>query len=679
MKTKSIGLLGVCVAAVACSQQPTSEVAEKSTPGFDVSSLDSSYAPCDDFFHFTAQGWIDQNPIPESESSWGKFSQLAKNNQVRVRSLFDNLLNSTDATPAGSDEQLVGDLYRSGMDSLKAEELKFQPIDAMMADFNQVTTFNDWFVMASRYEMSGVGMPFGIYVGADDKDANTNILHVVQSGLGLPDQAYYVREDSTSKYIQEQYVAQIAKMFSMYGMEDAEGKAQMVYAFEKSLAERHMDRVSRRDPANTYNKMSVADLKALAPQIPFDEYFEINGVSPQEVVVTSKDYMEYLGGVASSWDVQTLVSYSQWNVINRYAGMLHNEAVRANFEFYSGVLSGVKVMKPRWERVQNNMGGLGEQIGHLYVNEYFPEEYKQRIENMVEDLRAAFRVRIQNSAWMGEETKARAIEKLEAFTYKIGYPDHWKDYSDLVITSDDFVGNMMRMGAYKTRENYDKLGKPVDKSEWHMGAHIVNAYYNPSVNEVVFPAGILQAPFFMPDADDALNYGAIGGVIGHEFTHGFDDQGSKFDKDGNFNDWWAPEDRARFEELTASIVSLYDGYEALPGEYVNGSQTLGENIADLGGLTLAYHAYLNHMEGKETPAPIDGFTDVQRVFLGWAQVWQVHYTEEALRFRLNNDYHSPGEFRVLGPMSNMPEFWEAYGCGDGTAMHLPDSVHATIW
>lgn len=676
MKKAILISTGFCAVLAACSTDVTQKIDPNT--GFDLSSLDSTYAPCEDFFHFSAQGWIENNPIPEAESSWGKFSELAINNKKRVKSLFDELLNATQAPTKGSDAQLVGDLYRSGMDSLKAEELKFQPIESIISQFGAANTLEEWIEVAIENQEKGIGMPFGAYVGPDDKNASMNALHVYQGGIGLPDQAYYLREDSTSKYIQEKYIEHIARMFNMYGLNGSE-LAPAVYAFEKNLAAQMMDRVARRDPANTYNKMSVEELDEMTPGISFASYFEKRGAITEEVIVTSPSYIRYVGTEFSNWDLATVKAYSQWHVLNAFAHQLHHEAVQANFDFYSTVLSGVKQMQPRWRRIQDGMGGLNEQIGHLYADQYFPAEHKAKIEAMVEDLRDAFRIRIQNSDWMSEETKAKAIEKLEAFTYKIGYPNHWKDYSDLDISADDFVGNNIRISEYLSKENFDKLGKPVDKSEWHMGAHIVNAYYNPSNNEVVFPAGILQPPFYMPEADDAINYGAIGGVIGHEFTHGFDDQGSKYDKDGNLVDWWTVEDRQRFEELTASVVNLYSSYEALPGEFVNGQQTLGENIADLGGLTLAYHAYKKHMEGKEAPMSIGGFTDLQRVFLGWAQVWQVHYTEEALRYRLNNDYHSPGEFRVIGPMSNMPEFWEAFGCAEGMDMHLPDSIHAVIW
>lgn len=661
----------------ACGEAPVKTVDQNS--GFDLSSIDSSYAACDDFFHFSAQGWIDANPIPETEAIWGKFNILGRENEEKVAALFEELLSSENPAAKGEDKQLVGDLYKSGMDSLHVEELKFSPIDELMDRAAGVTDIYGWISLASTLQMSGVSMPFGTYVGPDDKEASMNILHLSQSGLGLPDQSYYTKTDSVSVYLQEQYKQHIADFLGMYGLDNAAGAAEAIYNFEAELAAHQMTRVMMRNAELRYNKMSYSELLALAPEVPFDQYFGAKSIQPEEVVVTSLEYMAYLGTVAQSWDIQTLRWYTQWHILNSYANHLHHESVMKDFNFYGKILSGRPALQPRWRRVQSAMGGLGEQIGHLYVDRYFPAEYKARIEGMVEDLRSAFRDRINASEWMSDSTKVKAIEKLEAFTYKIGYPDQWKDYSDLNIAADDYVGNLMRMSEYRTRENLSKMGQPVDKNEWYMGAHIVNAYYNPSFNEVVFPAGILQPPFFMPEADDAINYGAIGGVIGHEFTHGFDDQGSKYDKDGNLENWWTEEDRTRFDERAQKVVDLYSSYEALPGEHVNGELTLGENIADLGGLTLAYHAYLKHMEGREIPEPIGGFTDRQRVFLGWAQVWQIHYRDEALRNRLATDNHSPGEFRVVGPMSNMPEFWDAFGCENGTGMHLPDTAHVVIW
>ncbi|NVK05057.1 MAG: M13 family metallopeptidase [Flavobacteriia bacterium] len=680
MKTNRLLPIGLLAALAACKSESKVDTGDPNR-GFELASIDSSYAPCNDFFHFSAQGWLDANPIPETETSWGRFSILGRENEKRVRAIFDELVNAEEPFAQGSDEQLVGDLYVSGMDSLQIEEAKFAPVQGMVNEMAHVTSVDEWFKLASQYQNLGVTMPISARVSSDDKNAGMNILHIGQSGLGMPDRQYYVAEDSMSLFIQQKYREHIASMLHSLGATEdlAKASADDIYAFEKSLAMYHLTREERRDPDTTYNKMSMEELKALAPGVPFDTYFEAKGIKPEVVIVTSIAYIDYLGSAVQNWDLKTLEAYSVWQIINSYASTLHHEAVMADFNFFEKTLQGRQKMQPRWRRVQNSMRGLQEQIGHLYVDRYFPAEHKARIEGMVEDLRSAFRVRINNLEWMSGETKEKALEKLEAFTYKIGYPDEWKDWSDLAISREGYTQNMMTLSQYMTNENLAKMDQPVDRGEWYMGAHIVNAYYNPNNNEVVFPAGILQPPFFMPDADDAINYGAIGGVIGHEFTHGFDDQGSKYDKDGNLNSWWTDEDRARFEELTQRVVAQYDGYEALPGEYVNGGLTLGENIADLGGLTLAYHAYLLHMEGEERPAPIGGFTDGQRVFLGWAQVWQVDYREEALRYRLNNDVHSPGMFRVIGPMSNIPEFWEEFGCGEGEEMHLPEDEHALIW
>lgn len=680
MKTNRLLSLGLLTTVVACS---TGNQTDNGDPnrGFDLASIDSSYAPCEDFFHFSAQGWLDANPIPETETSWGRFSILGRENEKRVRGIFDELVNAETPFDKGSDEQLVGDLYRSGMDSVQIQDAKFSPILPLVQSVEAVTSVREWFGVASQLQDMGVTMPISSYVSSDDKDAGMNVLHIGQSGLGMPDRQYYTATDSMSMQIQMKYREHVAFMLESYGYSANEAKeyADAIYAFEKSLAENHLTREERRDPDTTYNKMSMDELAEMASGVPFGAYFDAKNISPETVIVTSIAYVDYLGDAVSSWNLNTLKAYSTWQIINSYASSLHDEVVMADFEFYQKLLQGRQKIQPRWRRVQSSMRGLQEQIGHLYVDRYFPAEHKERIEGMVEDLRSAFRVRINNLEWMSDVTKSKALEKLEAFTYKIGYPDEWKDWSDLEISSEGYAQNLMTLSTYTSAENYAKMDKPVDRGEWYMGAHIVNAYYNPNNNEVVFPAGILQPPFFMPEADDAINYGAIGGVIGHEFTHGFDDQGSKYDKDGNLNSWWTDEDRERFEALTQKVVAQYDGYEALPGEYVNGNLTLGENIADLGGLTLAYHAYLIHMEGKERPAPIGGFTDGQRIFLGWAQVWQVDYREEALRYRLNNDVHSPGMFRVLGPMSNIPEFWDEFGCGDGTEMHLPAEEHALIW
>lgn len=674
---KSLLFLGAAAALAACTPK---EPVDPNT-GFELSSLGENYDPCEDFFRYTAQGWIDNNPIPGSESRWGRFGILAKENEKKVRAILDGFVESGEALTAGSDEQLVGDLYISGMDSLRIEELKFAPLAPMMKRIENVKDLEGWVKAASSLQMHGVSMPFGVYVGADDRDASMNALRMYQSGLGLPDRSYYIETDSVSISIREAYVNHIQKMFEMYGMESIEAgnTAQRIFDFEEMLALEQSSRVDLRDPIAQYNKMSLDTLKALAPQVPFDAYFAGKGIdNPNTIIVSSVDYFAWMGEHFSEWNVDVLKAYSQWQVIKSYASALHHDAVAENFAFYGVVLQGTPEMKPRWRRVQSSMGGLKEQIGHLFADRHFSPEQKVQVEQMVEDLRSAFRVRIQQLEWMSPETKEKALEKLEAFTYKIGYPDKWSDWSNLSIDSERYVENLMNLSAYITADQLSKIGEPVDKDEWYMGAHWANAYYNPNGNEVVFPAGILQFPFFDPNADDAINYGAIGGVIGHEFTHGFDDSGAKYDKDGNLNNWWTSEDSVKFAALTDKVVKQYNSYEALPGEFVNGELTLGENIADLGGLTLAYHAYLIH-RGDKSVDPIGGFTDEQRVFLGWAQVWQSHSTEEGIRFRLKNDPHSPAPFRVNGPTSNIPEFWEAFGCGEESEMHLSEEEHSLIW
>ena len=421
---------------------------------------------------------------------------------------------------------------------------------------------------------------------------------------------------------------------------------------------------------------------ALAPELDLNDFFTKINVSFDSATVSQVEYMKALNKILPSTPVETLKEYARWHAINSTANYLPHAFVQEHFDFYGKTMSGSKQLKPRWRRsIDVINGGLGEQLGHLFVDRYFPESSKQAMENLVENLRSAYRERIKALEWMGDSTKERALEKLKAFNYKIGYPDKWKDYSDLNISADNYFQNAMNVSRYTTEENLARLGKPVDKDEWFMPPHIVNAYYSPSYNEVVFPAGILQPPFFDASADDAINYGAIGGVIGHEFTHGFDDSGRKYNGQGNLADWWTSMDKERFEARTVKMVNQFSGYEPLDKVFVNGKLTLGENMADLGGLTLTYYAYkMSHVDGKETTPPvIGGYSWQQRIFLGWGRVWQTNQTDKSLSRQVVVDPHSPAQYRVNGPMSNMPEFKEAWGCSAGDPMVRADSLQVVIW
>jgi len=667
--------IGAVFALASCTE-PAVEVETKSS-GFDVTAIDSSASPCGDFFQYTAGNWIKNNPIPDTENRWGRFDGLAEENKKRIKGILEEVSAKTGAK--GSDEQLIGDLFFSGMDSLGVENAGTTVIDPYMKKIDEVTTMSQLVTLMAEYGYFNVSAPFGIGVQADLKNSSVNALYIDQSGLGMPDRDYYLKTDSVSTKIQNKYREHLAKIFVLYGMEEAAATAQAkrIYNVEAKLAAQHKSRVEQRDIPASYNPMSLAELKALAPNIDFDAYFKVYNLDFETIIVGGPKYMKALNTLMKEVSLEDWKAYFKWHTLDAAVLFMPHAYGAQNFDFFNKTLGGTKKMQPRWKRVQASLGGLSEQLGHLYVNKYFPEESKKKVEQMVEDLRSAYRERITGLTWMSDTTKQKAMEKLEAFTYKIGYPNKWKDYSDLNITRESYLQNMINISTYLSNENLAKLHEPVDRSEWGMGAHIVNAYYNPLNNEVVFPAGILQPPFFDAEADDALNYGAIGGVIGHEFSHGFDDQGANFGPDGNMVNWWTSGDKARFDALTTRLAEQYNAYEVIPGVHVNGNLTLGENIADLGGITLAYYAYKIHMKDLPAGEVLDGFTPEQRIFLGWAQVWQNHATDEYLRNQVTTDPHSPAHFRVIGPMSNLVEYSEAWGCKEGDPMVRADRI--VIW
>ncbi len=682
MKKSHIALMAIATGSlIACQpQKPKDETPkEESVPAFDIANLDTTVAPCTDFFDFAAGGFIKNNPIPESESRWGQFNALIERNNEKIKTILESFAGK-DGLASGSEEQIIGDLYASGMDTAKIDADGLKHLQPLLDEIAAIQSLDDYFAKMAMFDFKGVQNPFGVYVSPDQKNSSMNVLYAGQSGTSLPDRDYYLKTDSTSVDIQNKYKAFVAQMLELAGSKNATAEAEMIYNMEYKLAEAQMSRIDRRNPELTYNKMSVADLAATTPTIQWDTYFNGLNIAADTLIVGQPDFLQKLDAWYQEVSIEDLKTYIRFKALNSYADQLPSGFEQAQFDFYSTTLRGTKKMKPRWRRTLNNMGGMSEQIGHLFVNEHFSPESKERVSQMVEDLRAAYRDRIQQLSWMSDETKTKAIEKLNGFTYKIGYPDEWEDVSSLKISKDSYLQNIMNITEYRTKENYAELGQPVDKSDWFMGAHVVNAYYNPLFNEVVFPAGILQPPFYNPDADDAINYGGIGGVIGHEFTHGFDDKGSLYDVHGNLSNWWTDEDREAFDKLVQNVITQYDGYEALPGVNVQGALTVGENIADFGGLTLAYYAYQKSREGKPEVEPIDGFTPEQRIFMGWAQVWQTSQTEEFTRNQVMTDPHSPAHFRVIGPMSNMKEFEHAYGCGHSEGSFIrPDSTKIVIW
>jgi len=651
--------------------------------GIPKENLDLSTTPCENFYQYAAGGWMKANPMPETESRWGSFNKLAKQNDEKIKVILDRLAKGSSPVAKGSSEQLVGDFYRSALDTAALERLGTKPVQPYLAKIDALKDKKDLMKLLGELRPAGFGGFFSFYVGLDAKNSQMNIVNLGQGGLGLPDRDYYLKTDAPSLEIQKAYVAYMTRLFKLAGVSQAEDAASKVYALEKQLAQASMSRVERRDPDKTYNKYTMAafsqdpSLGALNWQAFFDAA-KVPDFS--ELVVGQVDFIKALQPIIAQSSLADLKNYLKWSVLNSSAGTLNGAFEKAQFSFYQTTLSGTTVMKPRWERAVNlTNGSLGEVLGQLFVAEHFSKDAKAKVSEMVEHLRYAFKTRIEALDWMSETTKAEALVKLAAFEYKIGYPDKWKDYSKVDIRADRLFENVVNTRKHGFAEMVAKIGQPVDKTEWGMTPQTVNAYYSPSRNEIVFPAGILQPPFYDPEAEDAVNYGGIGAVIGHEFSHGFDDKGSKYDASGNLSNWWTEEDRTQFEARTGKIVAQFNGYEVLEGININGSLTQGENIADLAGLTMAYYAYIHAKEGEDLTARIEGYTWQQRFFLGWAQVWAQNISEKELRKRIITDSHSPGEYRVRGPLANMPEFWEAWGCTPGQGMVAPQEVQVKIW
>jgi putative endopeptidase len=672
----SILASGCALLFTQCASNSTPAQEVENPVAFDTADMKHHLAPCEDFYTYSIGTWQENNPVPSTESRWMSFNILADKNREKLQAILDETASLKDLKK-GSPKQQIRDLYLSALDSAGREETGMKPLEPIIADIQSMDDVMDMHNLVIKYRPIGLGGPYGFYVGRDRKNSELYVVSASQSGLNLPDRDYYLKTDEDALETQKKYISHINKMFALAGLEEQPG--QDIFDFEKGLAEISMERSKMRIPELTYNRMDLKVWDEELTNIPVSELLTGFGLENVDtLVVSTLDYFTSLNTTLEGVELSTVKQYLTWELINTYASHLGDDLVNQNFEFYGKTLSGTKEMKSKKERILRMVDGqLGNQLGELFVEKHFPEESKKYMSVMIENLRAAYKESIQNLTWMSDSTKEKAMKKLESFTYKIGYPDKWKDYTSIDIQPDKYLNNIMNIRKFGFNYMIERLGKPVDKDEWFMKPQMVNAYYSPSNNEIVFPAGILQPPFFHPTFDDAINYGGIGGVIGHEFTHGFDDQGSKYDWNGNLNNWWTPEDRERFDALTTQLAEQYDQYEALPGKFVNGRMTLGENIADLGGVTLAFAALKKQLDGNE-PAPIDGLTWQQRFFLGWANVWKGNITEKELEKRLLTDYHSPAHFRVLGPLSNTPEFYEAFGCKDG-AMVKPDTAMIKIW
>src|SRR6266513_1646450 len=664
--------------------QPAQSVspASRNPPPLDPKNMDTSVKPQEDFYLYSNGGWLKRNPVPPEYSRWGAFSELEEKNNEALHKIAEKTANAHVDANTAPEVQKVGDYYASGMDEKTIETARIKPLEDELKRIDEITHRADLLNAIARLHTIGVEAFFEFGSGQDAKDSTRDIAQAHQGGIGLPDRDYYTKTDEDSKKKRAAYVDHVTKRLTLLG--EAPGKAaedaRKIMALETSLAKASRTRVELRDPQKNYNKMSQADLQKLTPDWNWDDYFKaINLTEPGDINVGQPEFFKAANAMFTKTSIDDWKTYLRWHLIDDAAAELSKDFVNEDFNFNQGVLRGTKEIKPRWKRVvASTNGALGEALGKLYVADYFPPEAKARALEMINNLKAALADRIKTLDWMDEPTKQEALKKLAAMNVKIGYPDKWRDYSLLKIDRGPYVLNAIRAENFEVNRQLKKIGKPVDRTEWGMTPPTVNAYYNPNMNEIVFPAGILQPPFFYANADDAINYGGIGAVIGHEMTHGFDDEGRQFDAVGNLRDWWSPESAAKFKERSKAVVQQYSEYEPLPGLHVNGELTQGENIADIGGVKLAYAALQKALAGKPQEK-IDGLTPEQRFFLSFATIWKSKQRDEDLKLRLNTDPHSPARYRVDGPLSDIPEFAKAFNLPDTCPMVRPPDKRVNIW
>ncbi|ABI64767.1 endothelin-converting enzyme, Metallo peptidase, MEROPS family M13 [Maricaulis maris MCS10] len=644
--------------------------------GFDISGMDTSYVAGDDFYRYANGTWLDTTEIPSDRSNYGMFTELAIEAEEQVQAIILELA-AMDAAD-GSIEQKVGDLYGSWMDTATIDQLGLAPAQPYLDEIAAAETHADINALFATIHHQS---PYGVGIIPDPADTTRYTVFVGQGGLGLPDRDYYLEEDNQGA--RDAYLAFIAQIFDLAGIEDGTGKAQAIFDLEMRIAESHWTQADSRNIQMIYNPMPLDQLSALAPQLSFQagmEQLGLDGVATY--LVAQPSAIEAAGTIFEETPVDVWKDYMTFHYIRSNAGALPEAFDAANFAMFGTTLNGIEEQRPRDRRGVNLVGGqLGEAVGQVYVDRHFPPESKTAMEALVANLIVAFEGRLAALEWMDEETRANALQKLSTFEPRIGYPDEWQDYSALEVRADDLFGNLVRLTEFQWNEQVADLSGPVDRSAWPYPPQTVNASYNPLMNQITFPAGILQAPFFDPNADAAINYGAIGAVIGHEIGHGFDDQGRRFDYDGSIRDWWTVETNERFEERADILEAQYDGYEPIEGSFVNGEFTMGENIGDLGGLQMAYTAYQRHLDAccdGEAPV-IDGFTGEQRFFLAWAQVWRRLYREENLRNRLTTDPHSPAQYRTNGVVRNLDVWYEAFGVTEDNDLYLPPEERVSIW
>jgi putative endopeptidase len=646
--------------------------------GIDMSGFDTAVRPQDDFFDHVNGKWVAETPLPPDRARWGTFDKLRENAQKDVRALVEEVSAAENVQP-GSATQKIRDFYNAYMDSERPNALGVEAIRTELDEVAAIQSYEDLNRSFASLGVYGVNSPIGLFIFSDLKDPNTNIVYIGEAGITLPDRDYYLKDDEQFVKGRELYRAYVKRLFELAGAEDVEQKVEALFALEYKLAEAHWTKEDNRDPTKIYNPHTREELAALAPNIQWDVGMEAAQMVREMYVVQQPSFFEAASDIIAETPIDTWKDYLTFQTMDAFAPVLGDDFFQAWFEFNQAGLQGIEEPEAKWKRAVNAINGnMGELLGQLYVDRHYQEESRARMEKMIDNLVEAYRQSIMALDWMSEETKQQALTKLSKFNPKIGYPGEWRDYSSMEIVEGDLIANVKSAAQFEYKRNIDKLDRPVDKSEWFMNPQTVNAYYNPAWNEIVFPAAILQPPFFNVEADDAANYGGIGAVIGHEIGHGFDDQGRKFDGDGNLRDWWTDEDNARFEERKEKLAAQYNSYEVIDGLTINGEFTSGENIGDLGGLGIAYKAYRLSLNGEEAPV-IDGFTGDQRFFLGWAQVWRSKARDEEAKRLLTVDPHSPPKFRANGAAVNVDEFYAAFDVKEGDGMYLPPEERVKIW
>lgn len=686
MKKTNLLALSLVASAAFTSCIADKEAKAEAPRGINLAYMDTTVSPKQDFFRYVNGKWLDSTEIPADKTRWGSFNELRQKTDADALALLERAANDENLD-ASSDQAKAVYLYKTIMDTVNRNEQGIEPIKPYLEKIAAIQNKEDLQQYLTEMQLYGGGGFFSFGVRADAKDSNMNAAYLYPGGLGLPDRDYYVSEDSDSKEKRELYKQHISRMLQFLGdsEEEAAKSAEIILAFETRMAEPRLDKVERRDARNSYNPRAVEQLQQEVSAINWNSYFDAIGAEEVDTIIVSQPrYMAELQSIFDSNNVEDWKEYLRWTLFNDAASTLTTDIERANWEFYEQTLRGAKEQLPREERALATINGtLGEALGKLYVEEHFPAEAKEKAEEMISNVVKAFETRINALPWMGDSTKIKAIEKLGTTTIKVGYPDEWKDYSSLEITKAEDGGsyfqNLLNVARWNVEDNISELGEPVDKSEWFMAPQIVNAYYNPSYNEIVFPAAILQPPFYDYKADAAVNYGGIGAVIGHEISHGFDDSGSRFDAQGNLNNWWTEEDLTQFEGLGGALADQYSAIEVLDSVFINGKFTLGENIGDLGGVNAAYDGLQLHLEDHGRPENIDGFTPEQRFFMSWATVWRTKTRDEALRNQIKTDPHSPGQYRAVVPLQNIDAFYQAFDITEGDEMYVTPEERVAIW